>query len=512
MNESKKKLSLYAFVLMILTSVFGVTNIGIGFYKMGYTAIPMFIVGALIYFIPYVMMVVEMATGFEDEEGGIYTWMKESVSAKFAFIGIMMWYTSYVIWMFGKSMSMWSPISFALFGEDITVKQLMVNVPEWIPFMGNQVDFGPFVLGILGVLLMLFIVWVISRGVSKLAVISTIGGISVIALNFILIIGGLIAFAVNGFQLQESLDVAGLLYHSPNPDYQSAVPFLGYLVMAIFAYGGTEAIAGVASDLENPQRDLKKGIFLAAGFIVVCYVVGFLMVGAAMQWADFPEGVASLTALYLIMQNLGEAIAGPMLGQFLMRFAGLGMFLSYLGAMIALCYAPLRQLIEGTPKEFWPESFQEVNENGIRVSAIKVQSYIVIGLLVLKSVLSLFNPDGAVALYELIINMTNVGMTIPYVFIIYAWFRYRHNDALPKNIILVKKEATVKILFILATVAVVFGNTFLILTPFLDAINATTTEAMLSSLQVGIWTVGGPIIFSIAAIVIYNRGSHKIEE
>lgn len=489
MNQKSKKITLMAFVLMILTSVFGVTNIGIGFYRMGYAAIPMFIIGGLIYFIPYIMMMVELATGFDQEEGGIYTWMEKSVSTKFAFIGIMMWYSSYVVWMFGKSFSMWAPLSFAIFGEDLTVQ----------PFYIGGIDFGPFFLGILGILFMLFITWIIKKGVSRLAIISTIGGLSVIALNFILIIGGILAFGLSGFELQEPLTAASL-WVSPNPEYQSMVPFLGFFVFAVFAYGGTEAIAGVAEDLEDPSK-LSRGIFLAAVFIVVCYVVGFFMVGAAMQWSDFPEGVSSLTALFLIMQNLGDTIAGAsgsLLGEFLKRFAGLGMFLSYSGAMIALCYAPLRQLIEGTPKTFWPESFQEVNENGIRVKAIQVQAFIVIGLIVVKSVLSLISPEGAAALYELIISMTNVGMTIPYLFFIYAWFKFRKNNDLRKNIIMIKSQTLVTLAFVVTTIAVIFGNVFTIVSPFLDG-----------NYQTGIWTIIGPIIFSIAAIVIYNKAENK---
>ena len=120
MSNTTKKLTVWAFVLMMLTSVFGVTNIGIGFYRMGYAAIPMFTIGGLFFFIPYIMMMVELATGFKGQEGGIYTWMEKSVSIKFAFIGIMMWYSSYVIWMFGKALSLWVPLSFALFGKDIT--------------------------------------------------------------------------------------------------------------------------------------------------------------------------------------------------------------------------------------------------------------------------------------------------------------------------------------------------------------------------------------------------------
>ncbi len=491
MSQNAKKLTLMAFVLMILTSVFGVTNIGIGFYRMGYAAIPMFVIGALIYFIPYIMMVIELATGFEKEEGGIFTWMEKSVSTKFAFIGIMMWYSSYVIWMFGKSMSMWAPLSFALFGKDVTV----------IPYEIGATDFGPFFLGILGVILMIIITVVISKGVNKLAIVSTIGGFAVISLNFILIIGGILAFGLNGFELQQPIEGVTSFVSSPNADYQTIVPFLGFFVFAIFAYGGTEAIAGVASDLEDQEKNLRKGIFLASIFIVACYIVGFFMVGAAMKWADFPEGVSSLTALFLIMQNLGDTIAGQSgsaLGQFLMRFSGLGMFLSYMGAMFALCYAPLRQMIEGTPAKFWPESFQEVNENGIRVAPLKVQAWIVIGLVVVKSVLSLINPEGAAALYELIISMTNVGMTIPYVFIIYAWYKFRQNSSLEKNVIMIKKDSTVKILFILAVIAVAFGNIFTIISPFISG-----------DIQTGIWTIVGPVVFGLAAIVIYNRSENK---
>ncbi|MEH8148655.1 hypothetical protein [Aeromonas veronii] len=77
---SAKKLKLGAFILMILTSVFGVTNIGIGFYRMGYAAIPMFVIGGLFFFIPFILMMIEFGTGFRKEAGGIFTWMRHSVS------------------------------------------------------------------------------------------------------------------------------------------------------------------------------------------------------------------------------------------------------------------------------------------------------------------------------------------------------------------------------------------------------------------------------------------------
>lgn len=498
--KEMKKLTLFAFIMMILTSVFGVTNIGIGFYRMGYAAIPMFIVGGLFFFIPYILMMIEFGTGFKNQSGGIYSWMEKSVNMKFAFMGIMMWYSSYVIWMFGKSLSIWVPLSYFLLGKDITTTPVT---------FGGTIDFGPFLLGVVGILLVLLLVKLLSFGPNKFAKIAGYGGISVIALNVILLVGGVIVYFVNGFQLQEPMTMSAFTT-SPNPDYTSIMPFLGFVVFSVFAFGGVEAMAGIADDLKNPERDLKRGIYIAGAFTVVCYVLGFLMVGAIMSWNEFPsEGVSSLNSLFIIMGNLGDQITGQdgsLLGAFLTRFSGLGMFLSYLGAMIALMYGPLKQLIGGTPKEFWPESFQERNGFDMPMSAVKVQAIIVCIFIGAKSVFSLISPDGAAKLYELVITMTNVGMTIPYLFLIFAWYKYRNDDSLEKGIVIFKSKGSILFASISTGFLVAFGNVFTILDPFI----ATGGESI--DWNTGIWTIIGPIVFMILGLYIYNRSESKVEK
>ncbi len=483
-----KKLGLCAFIMMILTSVFGVTNIGVGFYRMGYAAIPMFIIGGVLFFVPFLFMILEFGTGFKKEAGGIYSWMEKSVSSKYAFIGIMIWYASYVIWMFGKALSIWVPLSFVLFGKDLTTNTIMFN----------GIDYVPFLLGMLGIILIIIVNSAIKMGPSKFVKISAIGGISVVALNAILIFGGIIVFIIQGGHLNEAISL-NALFVSPNPDYNSIMPYMGFVVFAVFAYAGVEAMGGVADELENPKRDLKRGILLSGIFIIICYIVGFLMVGAVMKWSDFPSNVSSLSALFLIMQNLGNNIGGELLGNILMRFTGLGIFLSYLGALIALSYAPLKQLLGATPKEFWPESFQKENKNGIRNKAINIQMLIVIMFLLVKSIVGLFNPDGANALFELVITMTNVGMTVPCLFLIYAWYKFRTNDSLEKDLIMIKRKY-VPIITIITLVVVSFGNIFTIIYPF-----------TIGDLSTGIWTIVGPFIFAILAVIIYNKSNKKIK-
>lgn len=227
-----------AFSLMLLTSVFGVTNIGIAFYHMGYAAVPMFIVGAFLFFIPFLLMRVEFGTAYKGREGGIYLWMRESVNARFALYGVFMWYASYVLWMMNKSLNMWTPLSVGLFGEDYTASDdPIVTV----------------VIGIFAIVLILFVTTLISKGTAKFSKIAAIGGVAVLILPTLLIVGGIVVYIANGFQLAMPLNVEAL-YTSPNSDFQSIIPFIGFLVFAVFAFGSVEEMVGIAMIYKIPKE------------------------------------------------------------------------------------------------------------------------------------------------------------------------------------------------------------------------------------------------------------------
>lgn len=80
---------------MIFTSVFGFANSPSAYYLMGYSAIPFYIFSALLFFIPFALMMAEMGAAYRKEEGGIYSWMNNSVGPRFAFIGTFMWFSLY---------------------------------------------------------------------------------------------------------------------------------------------------------------------------------------------------------------------------------------------------------------------------------------------------------------------------------------------------------------------------------------------------------------------------------
>ncbi len=153
------------------TSVFGFANSPSAFYLMGYSATPFYIVSALFFFIPFALMMAEMGSAYRKEEGGIYSWMNNSVGPRYAFIGTFMWFSSYVVWMVSTAAKVWVPFSTFLFGADKTQVWSLAGLSS------TQV------VGILAVCWMVVVTLVASKGINKIARITAVGGISVMCLN-----------------------------------------------------------------------------------------------------------------------------------------------------------------------------------------------------------------------------------------------------------------------------------------------------------------------------------------
>jgi len=489
-----QKLTLVSLILMIFTSVYGFNNIPRSFYKMGYAAIPWYILSAITFFVPFALMMAEFGAAFKDEKGGIYSWMEKSVGPKFAFVGTFMWYASYIIWMVNVSSGIWVPLSNAIFGKDTT--------KSWA-FLGLQ---GPKLLGVLGILWILFVTYLSSKGLEKIKKVTSIGGSAVAALNILLWVGALLVLILNKGHLAEPIVGLSTFTQSPNPKYAGNVlAGLAFVVYAIFAYGGIEVASGLVDQTENPEKTLPKGIAISAAIISVGYSLGIFLVGIFTNWAKVinVDGVHLGNASYVIMGNLGyqigialgtsEATAIAM-GQWIARFIGLSVFLSITGAFFTLTYAPLKQMIEGTPAELWPGRFGEVKD-GMPKFAMWVQGITVAVMIALVS----FGGDSMAKFFDILVAMTNVGMTLPYMFISAAFAPFKKNTNIHKPFEVFKSYNSALFWTVIVTLTVGFANFFTVLEPALEGDKLTT-----------FWSVAGPIFFSIVALAIYGRYEKKV--
>lgn len=496
--SNKKKMGLTALILMIFTSVYGFTNMTRSFYMMGYSAIPWFILAGLLFFIPYAFIVAEYGAAFKDEEGGIYTWMARSSGPKFAFMGTFLWYASYVIWLVGIGSGPFIVLSHAIFGIDRT---------QEINLFGLGYTKS---IGIMGLILLTVLTYLSTKGTDRIKKVASVGGTFVIILNVFLWVGAVIVLIMNKGTFLEPITLEGF-FKSPNTDFLAPIAVLGFVVNAIFSYGGLEVVGGVVDETENPEKTFPKAIMLSAIFIIIMYSLGILLFGAVTNWTftytqynDVPVTLGNHA--YLTMNQLGYQLGQAFslseevsraIGLNVARFMGISMFFGVMGAFFTLVFSPLKQLIGGTPKELWPESWT-VKKDGIYINALKWQTIIV---LIIFGIVS-FGGEDAKQFFEVMLAMSNVAMTLPNVFIAYSFIKFKENESIHKPFSMFKSMAQVKLSVYIVCVLVLACIFFTVISPAIQKGDWLTT----------IMSVAGPLFFAGLGNILFKRAEKKMDK
>lgn len=494
--DKDKKLNLVSLILMIFTSVFGFANMPRSFFLMGYAAIPWYIIIAIVFFIPYAFMMAEYGSAYKKESGGMYSWMEKSVGGKYAFIGTFMWYASYIVWMVNVASSIWIPLSNLIFGKDLT--------ESWSILGLNSTQ----TLGILGVLWILFVTYISTKGVEKITKITSVGGTFIAILNVVLIVGAILVVILNGGALLEPIEnIKSAFIQSPNPDYQGTLQVLSFVTFAIFAFGGLEVLGGLVDQTKDAERTFPKGIVISALVISIGYAIGIFACGMITNWNEVlsEENVNLSNVAYILMNNFGYQLGKAMglsqavsvtVGNWVARFVGLSMVLALSGAFFTLTYSPLKTLIHGSPKEVWPGKIAEIKD-GMPIKAMYFQALIVIITILLIS----FGGKGAKEFFRILVLMTNVAMTIPYLFLAGAFPSFKKKqlkENKEKSYVVYKTYNMALFMSIIICIVVGFANIFTIIEP---AISGNMFDSIMM--------VAGPVVFSIIALILYSRYEKK---
>ena len=465
---------------------------------MGYAAIPWFVIAGILFFIPFAFMVAEFGSAFRNETGGMYSWMCKSVGPKYAFIGTFMWYTSYVLWMVNVSSGIWVPVSNVIFGKDTTA--------TWSLF-GSHFLSGSRLLGIMAVIFFIVITYFDSKGIDKISTVTSVGGTAVLTINIMVVIGSIIMIIARGGQLQQPFAGFESLKTPLNAAYQgSPIAILSFIVYALFAYGGIEAVGGLVDKTENPKKNFPKGIVIAALVIVVGYATLIMLVGSFTNYKQIlgNDEITLGNVSYVIMSNfaaeIGKAFGATPATQLALahgfaRVYACIMLLALMGAMFTLVYSPLKQIIDGTPKELWPGKMGETAEGGMPKNAMWIQCTIVSVMILLIS----FGGDTMQQFFLILTAMVNVGMTVPYMFISFAFPKFKKMKDVDRSFVVFKSQASANIWGYVVTLTLLFANAFAIIQPALDGDVKTT-----------FWSLSGPVIFGFAAWVIYTRYEKRL--
>ena len=498
-NNNAKKITTGALVLMIFSTIFGFANTPVAFMQMGYGAILWYILGALLYFLPSSLMYAEYGSALKESKGGIYSWLDASISEKWSFIATFIWLSAWVIWQVMVSQKICITISTIIFGHDTT--------NTWHLF-GLNSTLTVALISIIGVIA---ITWLVNHGIDTIAKISSIGGLAVMLLNVTLILSSVFILFKNHFQLAQPLQHVSQFATSVNPQFQSPIAMISFMIYAIFAYGGLESMGGVTDSLDKPEKTFPRAIIISTIVIGIGYALNIFLWGISTNWnhvINHPDvNLGNIT--YVLMQNLGLELGKAFhlstqtaltMGTIFSRLSAIGMLCAYLGSFFVLIYSPLKSFIMGSPKELWPEKVTKLNKKGMPSFALWIQTAIVCVIIGGVAIASTLIHQDSKFLFNLLTSMSNVASTLPYLFLVAAFPFFKKRQDLDRPFEAFHSRKTMLIIVTITLITLVIANGFTIIQPFIekDWVGAAAT-------------VAGPLVFGIFAWALYTTRSKRIK-
>lgn len=496
MEENKKKITTFGLVMMIITAIFGFGNVSNAYAQMGYGSIIWYILAGVCFFFPCGLMMAEYGSAFKDAKGGIYSWLAESIGERAAFIGTFIWLASWIVWMVSTASRIWITFSALIFGKDTTQHWSMLGLSSTE------------VIGILGILFILISTFFTTQGMDSISKVGSLGGIFTVVTNIIFLIASLIIIFANHGQLAQPIHGMKDFITSPNPQFQTPIAIISFVVYAIFAYGGMESLGSVTDSMDKPEKTFPRGLIIASLFTIGAYVIMIFMIGFSVNYNSVvaKHGVNLGNITYIVFNQLGvylgqslgwSAAASHTTGMLITRFVALTQVLGFLGAMFILLYSPIKSFILGSDKRLWPEKLTRLNKHNMPANAMWLQAIIVCVIIFLVA----FGGSAAQRFYLILTDMANVSTSFPYLFLVGA-FPFFKKKKIEHSFVAFKNPFWTNLLVIIIEIVLSAGIIFTCVQPILDG-----------DFETAFWTIAGPVFFGLVAFIFYQVSSkkHKIK-
>jgi amino acid transporter len=274
----ERRLNLRDLVLFNLVAVLGISWVATAA-KAGPSSITLWLLGALLFFVPQGLAVIQLASSFPDE-GGIYSWTKREFGEAHGFV------CGWCYWINNVLFYPTLLLSAAVAATFVIGKGESGLANNWTFVL-------PFTLAGLVLAIGLNVV-----GVGTGRWLQNIGGISIFLPGIFLVALGLYRVAIG-------IPASSLAWSQLKPDLTN-LPMLNLWATIAFAFAGLELSSTMGSEIKDPSRNLPRSIYLAAPVVAFVYILGT----CSMIWLVPAEQInvvaGPLQAISNGMAGLGE--------------------------------------------------------------------------------------------------------------------------------------------------------------------------------------------------------------
>jgi len=389
-----RALGLRDLVLFNLVAVLGLRWLATAA-RAGPSAIALWLLAALFFFVPQGLVVTELSSRFP-EEGGIYRWTQRALGERHGYVCGWCYWINNVLYYPNLLISTAVIATYAIGKGDSALAS------NWTYVLSTTL------------VCLWFAVLLNIVGVGTGKWLQNAGGIGSYIPGVILVILGA-AFVASGRP-------------SANPiTTQNIVPDLGNLdelnlwASIAFAFAGLELSSAMGGEVRNPRRTLPRAILISAPLIAAAYVLG---TGALLRLV--PKGNVSIVSGFLQGIDVGARTLGPGLA-WLAPLAAIAYTLGNIGGVGAWLTGPARVAFAIGLDSYFPPAFGRVHPRWkTPYVAIIVQALLATVFLLLSVLGKGTTVEKA---YLIILDTQLLVYFIPYVYLFIVFLLHRRTEA-----------------------------------------------------------------------------------
>ena len=459
MTQLRRVLTVRDLVLFNLVAIIGLRHLATSA-KAGASALVLWLLAALLFFVPQGLAVAELSRRYPDE-GGMYSWTKRALGDGHAFV---------CGWSYWISNVMYYPT-------------LLISTAVIFTYAFGQGD-GPlaaswlYVLPVtLGALWLAVTLNIVGLGTGRW--LQNAGGIGTYVPGLILI--GLAAAAILG-GVPAANSFAGSALMPDLTDLRS----LNLWASIAFAFGGLELSPSMGGEIERPERSLPRAVLISAPLIAFVYLLGT----ASVLWL-VPVGEISIVSGFLQGIANGAGHVSPAL-LWLVPFAAFAYSIGNIGGVGAWLSAPARVAFVIGIDRYFPPAFGRLHPRwGTPYVAIIVQA----ALATVALVLSVLGRGTQVeTVYLILLDTTILIYFVPFLYLFLSLIVLRRKDPEPGRGV---------------TGAVLIGGCGIFVTLFGMVVATIPPSGTSNPVLFFVKVVGGAVLFIGAGGALYLRRSRS---
>ena len=386
MSSVKGYVSINSIVFMNIAALLGVRWFSTAG-KYGAGSILLWIIAAVIFFIPMALICAEFSSIFPDSKAGMIDWIRKGLGEKSAF---------YASWMYYVSFYFYFPavLTFVAIALAFAVKPSLANNTTFVTWFVIIVYWA--------------ITFLVLKGYKAAVKFASFGGLFGVTIPIIaIIILSLVSVFILGKPIQTDYSPAAWIPHLT----RSNILFIPTMALAM---AGVELSSPFASKMKTPAVDYPKAIILSAICVTAGYILGTVALTFVISPADIGAASGILEDITRVSSEVGFAIGGNILCV-MIAYASLA-------ACCIILFSITTFLIDGNDKRFLPEKIRKKNKDDMPLNLMIIQ-----GIIITLIMLATSTFKSVESIYMILISVETILMFIPYILLIIAYIKTKRN-------------------------------------------------------------------------------------